>query len=198
MNRTLVFLSFIFCVCFANAQNNEQKREFHDDIISVSKKYFSKEFKYLKKTTSGCCSNMFIGVGENSIDFIANLKSKNTSNFRSEKDSILLTKIISKEEVRFYKTQIIKENFKFDHFELETDSVFVYNKKRDQLNVSSCGIRMLSKRFIKIIPTPLFTRDRKYAIFTISSSHLWYCVVYKKENDDWSYCTDFNLLFSRH
>lgn len=186
----------IFYFSFSIAQNNRIQEKLYSDILTISKDAFTMihNLDHYKKR-----NGIYVGIGENYsvYDFIYDEVVKNNKGLL-EKDfkdsSDLYHTLFNKKELAYYKKQAFKGLFKYNKCDIETDSIFVFNKNRDHHQCRGNKLRVLNANNVEEITVPIFTNNHKYAILHISNSGGGGYSVYENKNGNWENIKGFKYL----
>jgi len=85
----------------------------------------------------------------------------------------------------YYKEQILDRTFKFNHSDIETDSIFVFNKNRDHHAYIGNRLRKISENNVEGVFVPFFTKNNKYAFTLASNIQGGGYIVYEKKKGKW-------------
>ena len=172
-------LKKIFIICFVLCSSlgfSQNKAEIDNEIISIANTVFERELKQRNR------DRIYVSIVNPSDYFF-----KNIHLFEKDfkKNMELFNIIFNEDEIKYYKEQA-SEELRITNCDIETDSIFVYNKKRD------FGIKFTESKKERaithvnvVISKPMFTRDLKYAISHFSKLTGGGYVIYKKVNGRW-------------
>ncbi|MFD0964552.1 hypothetical protein [Pseudofulvibacter geojedonensis] len=183
-NKLLFFLFLLLYFNFSNAQQNRIQEKLYDDIISVANDVFSKRYKSKKYKTR---TVMYVGIynNKNVYDYFIRQINKEELEKQFKRNPSLYDVLFNKKELQYYKKQALNGPFKFNHSDIETDRIFVYNKNRDVATIRGGKLRYMSDTMTEGMSVPLFTRNHKYAILDSSNIQGGGYVVYEKKNGKW-------------
>ncbi len=186
----------IFSFSFSIAQNNKIQEKLYSDIITISKDVFTMihNLEHYKKR-----NGVYVGIGENYYvyDFILDEVTKQNkklleNEFKDNGD--LYHTLFNKKELAYYKKQTFKGEFKFNKCDIETDSIFVFNKNRDHHQYIGNRLRIIDSNNAEGITVPIFTKNNKYAILHISNAGGGGFSVYENKNGNWENIKGFKYL----
>lgn len=167
--------TFITLTLLGSSINSYGQHDRHSDAIIIAKKMFSSRLKAIKRDRIYCTLVNTSWKYKN--DFI---EPEGIKQYFKDNEA-LYQKLFNEKEIAYYKKQI-DDPIDFTPCEIETDSIYIYNKKRD-FGINRNNKAVLREDYSMVIP--LFTRDHNYALFSVSSPFGGGHILYKREESSW-------------
>jgi len=197
----IVILLLIFFIPIS-AQEKENYDQYYNDKITILKKSFSDKLGELRYSIRSKKlykrDRIYVSI-DNTAQLYKIISGELNGGFEGKyyfrkENADLYYNIFNNEEFSYYEKQIIESRLPFKKSDIETDSVFVYNKNRDKAIFNSEGFSMVSENSVEHISIPLFTRNHKYAIVRRLNVHEDECIIYEYKNNDWSEIKYFRYI----
>lgn len=184
--KNQITILFIFlCFSISKAQENKIQKKSYTDIIEISNDVFYKRSQSKKYKERNAMYVTLDYCNESIYNYLVTQNDKGELKRKFKKQSYLYNKLFNKKEVLFYKKQLSEDKFKFSHCDIETDSIFVFNKNRDHHAYTGNRLRSININNTENLSIPLFTKNHKYGIvFSSNIQGGWY-LVYEKKNGKW-------------
>lgn len=147
MKNKIAILFILMCFTFSKAQDKKIQEKLYDDIIMISEDVFQKRSDSKKhKNRSG----MYVTIYNNKgiYDYIISVIDKGDLRGQFKRNPSLFDKLFNPKELKYYKEQAQEGEFKFSHCDIETDSIFVFNKNRDISIIIDGRLRVMNKNKI--------------------------------------------------
>lgn len=185
INNLLLVIILFFSFSFSNAQENKIQENLYNNIIGISNDVFYKKAnsdKYKKRNA------MYVTLSycNKSInDYLVRQKNTGELKRKFKNKPHLYKKLFNNKEILYYEQQIFEDKFIFNHCDIETDSIFVFNKNRDHHAYIGNRLRSININNTENLSTPLFTNNHRYGIvFSSNVEYGWY-IIYEKINGKW-------------